>query len=228
MSFLEYCKKSAKEFLDVRKIALTSVFLAMSVALQAFSVPLVGETMSIQFTFIISAVSGIFLGPLLSLVRGALSDIIGFLLFPKGAFFFGYTLSAMLSACFYSIAFWNGKVKFYKIVLAKLAVSLFCNVFLGSVWNVVLVGKKTFIVYLGLAFFKNLIMFPIEIWAISVVFCALARVKSISKIENVGDLSSLSVNSVQLWVLVGATLVFAVLAFVFGKDIYSWAKTFVK
>ena len=119
---------------------------ALSILLQYISIPLTSG-LALQITFTVSAVSGAVLGPFLSLIRGAVSDIVGFALSGTGAFYPGYTLSAALSACVYSLFFWRKKINFPRVLAAKAIVSLLINAALGSLWNVRLLGAKSYGVY---------------------------------------------------------------------------------
>lgn len=223
-----YFKESAKEFSDIKKIALAGMFLAMSVALQGISIPLdPSRTLWMQVTFIVSMLSGLVLGPLLSLLRGAGSDLIGFLLFPQGPFFPGYTLSAALGAMVYSLFFWRRRVNSLSILGAKVTVSVFVNAALGSLWNVILYGTKAYGVYFGFSLSKNLIFLPIEVLVATVVFKAMAPILSKFGLIKSGSLDSLKIWKKQTVIAVIVLAILAVLMFFFGSSLYKALKNFV-
>ena len=124
--------------------------------------------------------------PFLALSSGMIADLLGFVLHPVGAFFPGYTLSAMLGSLVYALFFYRSKINIVRIVLAKLTVNLFINVLLGSVWSVI-IGKHGYLYYLTSSVIKNSIMLPIECIMLYLLFTALtpvlARMKLVPKPE---------------------------------------------
>lgn len=161
----EWFLEALRELYDVRKLCVAAMMAALSVLLQYISIPLTSG-LRLQVTFTVSAISGAVLGPFLSLIRGAVSDIVGFALSGSGAFYFGYTLSAMLSSCVYSCLFWRQKINFPRVLIAKAIVSLAINAALGSLWNVHLLGAKTYGVYFGISLAKQIILYPLEVLVI--------------------------------------------------------------
>ena len=67
---------------------------ALDVALSTLFIP-VGDNLRIKFDFLTRAVIGMVGGPFLALSSGMIADLLGFVLHPVGAFFPGYTLSAL-------------------------------------------------------------------------------------------------------------------------------------
>ena len=167
-------RAAVRELYDVRKLCVAAMMAALSVLLQFISIPLT-TGLRLQVTFTVSAVSGVLLGPLLSLMRGAVSDVVGFLVTGEGNFFFGYTLSAMLSAAIYSCFFWRQKIGFGRVLGAKALVSLGTNAALGSLWNVIVFGSKSYAAYFGLSLAKQIVMYPIEVLVILLLFGALTK-----------------------------------------------------
>lgn len=227
-SFCNYWVEAAREFSDIKKITLAGMFLALSVALQAVSVP-VDPTgaLRIQVTFIVSALSGLVLGPLVSCVRGVGSDIIGFLIFPQGPFFPGYTLSAALGAMIYSLFFWKRRITSSTILAAKLTVNIFVNAMLGSVWSVICYGTKAYSVYFGFALVKNLVLLPIEVLIVTLTFRAMMPVLTRFKLSNPENLESLRINKTQTIIACIAVAVMFIALFLFGNDLYNILKNFV-
>ena len=69
----------------------------------------------------------------MSLIIGALSDIIGYYITPQnGPMFIGYTIQACLSCFVYSLCFFRTKITFTKVLLSRLIVNMLFNVILGS------------------------------------------------------------------------------------------------
>ncbi len=221
------------DFRDLKKIILAGLMAALSVVLQSVKLPLTSG-LQIQITFFISALSGAMFGPLLSLVRGAVADIVGFLLFPSGAFYLGYTLSAMLSAMVYSLFLYRQKITLWRIFVAKAIVSFGINAALGSLWNLKLMGSKSYLAYLAPSLAKNTVLLPIEVLVILLIFSSLipvmSKYKLIEKQEKFEVKKVTVISLCVLAVLIGAALLFA-LAFpdtlsAFFKPIYKTVKDF--
>ena len=141
------------------------VFAALSIALRIVVASLfimVGENLRVYFTFLITGPSCAILGPVFSIFIGSLADLLGFLVHPTGAYFVGYTLSAMLGALVYALFLYRARITVLRIALAKIIINVFVNIGLGSLWSHILFGKA-FYFYLAKSLAKNLILLPVEI-----------------------------------------------------------------
>lgn len=85
-------------------LTVLAVLIAMQVVLSRFA-SISAWNVRIGLGFVPVAVSGMLYGPAAGAAVGALSDIIGALLFPSGAFFPGFTLKAALSGALYGFIF---------------------------------------------------------------------------------------------------------------------------
>ena len=103
----------------------------------------------INLSFLAVALAGILFGPFWGMAVGGVSDVVGASLFPFGAFFPGFTLTAALVGLIYGAflhakngAFqgWNG---WLRVVGASLSASL-VRLVLNSVWLYVLYGAGLF------------------------------------------------------------------------------------
>ena len=84
--------KSAKEFKDIRALAVTGMFIAVSMIIEKFSINL--SFAKINFAFLAIAVIGMLTGPVMGFAAGLICDIVGYLASPTGAFLPVYTLVA--------------------------------------------------------------------------------------------------------------------------------------
>ena len=95
---------------------------------------------SFSFSFVPFILCAIMLGRKYAMLIGIIGDILGVLMFPRGAFFPGYTLSAMLTGYIYgAFLYKEGDIKVDKMFLLKLILSvslvgIFINFGLNSVW----------------------------------------------------------------------------------------------
>ena len=103
------------------------------------------------------------------LLYAFIEDILAYIVYPSGAFFFGYTLGAMVSMAIYSLCLYK-KVNLKRIIIARTLVSIINNILLNSIWNTILLSKG-FIFYITASIPKNLILLPLEV----ILFVALYK-----------------------------------------------------
>ncbi len=152
--------KSAKNLGDLRCLCTTSLLIALYIALYTLQIPLSSQ-LRITFTFIPLAVCGWLFGCVPAILAGLLCDILGFLFYPTGPYFFGFTVTSVLSGFIYGL-FLYGKTEkklLWGIILSKTLVTLLLNIGLNSVWLAKLYGSALVSVP---RITKNLIMLPIE------------------------------------------------------------------
>lgn len=158
---VRYWKSAALEFKNLRTLVFTALAIAASVALSAFWIP-VGESLRIYFKFLPAAVGTMICGPLAGLAAGAIADLLGFVIFPTGAYFPGYTLSLSLSWLVYGLFFYRSRITLLRLVSAKVIVNYFINVGLGSLWSSIVMGKGYY-VYFAASIVKNTLLLPLEV-----------------------------------------------------------------
>jgi ECF transporter S component (folate family) len=155
--------ESAKNIKNLRVLCATALLSALYVALYSVKIPL-GEQLRITFTFVPVALAGWLFGIVPAIIVGALGDILGCLLFPQGAYFFGYTLTSMLSGLVFGLFLYkrSSKEMILYVIISKLLVSLVLNTGLNSYWATFFVSKSVFVIMWG-KLIKNIIMLPVEI-----------------------------------------------------------------
>ncbi|WP_018662809.1 folate family ECF transporter S component [Heyndrickxia acidiproducens] len=159
--------------MHVKKIVFVGLFIALEViSTRFFSIQT--PIIRISFTFIATAMSAVILGPLFAGVTAGLADIIGMMLFPAGyAYFPGFTFSAFLSGAIYGLFLYHMSVRFWRVCMAVLIITIVVNLGLDTLWLWMLTGKGI----LGLLparFIKSVMMYPIQVIMIHVVWKSLA------------------------------------------------------
>ena len=89
-----------------------------------------------------------------------LVDLIGAIGSPY-PFFFGYTLTAILTAVVYALFLYRSNISYIRVLLAEIVINFAINAFLGSFWRVTLY-QGSFAVYFFLAVVKNLVLLAPE------------------------------------------------------------------
>lgn len=168
----DYWKTAARELKNPRILVLAALFIGLDIAIGSLFVPIPGtQNLRVYFTFLVKGLGAVIYGPVVGVLAGLIGDVIGGILFPSGPFFFGYTLTAMLSGLCYGLFFYRARLGPARMILCKLNVNLWINVLLGSVWSAVLYGKG-YLYYLSTSIVKNLLLLPLEIVMLAVFFGA--------------------------------------------------------
>lgn len=164
----EYWKSSTDKLKSTKYLALMAAFIAMKVILSGIYIP-ISENLHIGVSFLVIAIEASILGPVSGMVSGFVTDILSFAIFPSGAFFFGYTLTAMLGELIYALFLYRQKITILKIALAKIITNYLLNVAIGSIWSSMLYGN-VYLYYAAKSLIKNTLLLPFEILGLVVLF----------------------------------------------------------
>lgn len=115
----------------------------------------------IGFGFLPIAATGVLLGPLWAGIAAALADILGMMIFPKGAYFLGFTVSAFVSGVIYGIVFYKKPISIFRSTIAVAAIIVFVDLFMNTYWLTMITGKAASVI-LYPRLIKTIIMLPIQ------------------------------------------------------------------
>ncbi len=151
------------------KLAVLALLTALSVVLSRF-LSIQTPVTKIGFSFLPIAFAGVLFGPVGGALAGGLADLIGALLFPIGAYFPGYTLTAALTGAIYGFA-WYKKRSPLRVVTTVVFKQTVCSLLLNTLW-ITLTAKtsKGFFVYLSTRLPQFLIMTAVEIAVLLLLF----------------------------------------------------------
>lgn len=141
------------------------VFLGLFISLQVILTRFLGiETpiIRVSFGFLPLALCGMLFGPLYGGICGAIADILGMLVFPKGAYFPGFTLSTALSGVVYGIFLYKRPKSMINIILVVLIITIFINLGLNTIWLSMITGKAVYAIIVP-RIIKNLIEIPVKV-----------------------------------------------------------------
>lgn len=164
----------------LKKVILAALLLATTVVLSRF-LSIKTPIIVISFSYLPIMLSAILLGPFYSTLIAALSDLIGALLFPFGAYFFGYTLSSAFAGLIYGLLLYKGKKEFsnknfiIRLIVSTLLVIVVCNTLLNTLW-IYITTKKALVAILPTRLLKQLIMLPIEVVSVFFVDLGLKKI----------------------------------------------------
>ena len=124
--------------MSVKSISIIGILVAMEIILARFSIHT--WNLKIGFSFVPVVVAAIFYGPVTVGLVGAIGDIMGYILFPVGAYFPGFTLTAFVTGMIFGF-FLRKSQSVLNIVLAVLCVQIFVSQFMTTYWISFLYGS---------------------------------------------------------------------------------------
>lgn len=153
---------SAKEIKKTSTIVTMALLISIKIVLGLLTIS-ISDKLKISISFIPIAAIGVLFGPIAGAIAGFVGDIIGFVVNPgSGAFFFGYTITAVISGLTWGIVLYEERVSVKRILLCKIFINIVLNVALNSFWIYLTTGKAV-IAYMPFRILKNILMLPIEV-----------------------------------------------------------------
>lgn len=129
--------------LKIRDVMFVGLFISLEIILTRFlSIPF--TIVRISFGFIPIAICAILFGPVMAGVAAAIADVLGMLIFPKGAYFPGFTLSAFISGFLYGLILYKKKITIVRTFFAMLIVTVVCSFVLNTIWLIFLTGNGAY------------------------------------------------------------------------------------
>ena len=164
-----------------KRLCVIAVLIAMQIVLGRIAAINVGNYLKISFGFIPIAVCGILTGPFWTLLMASVCDILGALLFPTGAFYWGFTLVAAAGGLIYGLFLYQKKENLLRCMLCTLTVAMICNILLNTVFLIQIgamvgPGNEGFWTVMWTRVLKNLIQFPVNGLILFGVWKALQRI----------------------------------------------------
>lgn len=165
---------SSKELKSVKNLAVASLLITMKLILDLFTIQF-NQALHLSFEFLpFASLSMLF--AVAGAMSGGLSDIINYIMNPKGAFFPGFTISAMVSGIIYGIAFYKKEISIKRCIFAEIAIVVIVDLLLNTFWLSLLYGKG-FFVLLPMRIIKNTVMIPINVAMMYFVLKLVDRIK---------------------------------------------------
>lgn len=148
-----------KARLTTEVIVITGFMTALSIVLSKL-VSINISFLRIGFGFLPIAVLAIMYGPVIAAIGYGLADLIGAWLLPTGAFFPGFTVSAVLTGLIFGWVLYRREVTFVRALAASALVCLAVNLLLNTWWLTFIIGKG-FKVLLASRAVKEIVAIPV-------------------------------------------------------------------
>jgi ECF transporter S component (folate family) len=146
-----------------KKLALAGLLLAVLILFERF-IAIDTLLLRISFAYIPYMLAGWLLGPVWAGLIGVTGDFLGMLLMPKGSFFAGFTLNALLTGGIYGLFLYNtpvDKTLWARLTLSLLVIHLCIHLGLTTLWLSIMYKKAFFVIIIG-RLIANGIELPVE------------------------------------------------------------------
>ncbi len=153
--------------LSIRDVVKLAVLIALEVVLSRF-LSIATPIVKIGFGFVPIVIAAMMFGPFWGGLAGAAADFIGAMLFPIGAFFPGYTLTAALVGMVYGVFLYGKPRSNLRIVFAVLIVNLLLHLCMNTLWVGITSGKGYLAIF-PTRMLQCVIMTPISFLVIRVL-----------------------------------------------------------
>ena len=133
-----------------KNIAYLALITAISVIMNALTLTVPGSGIAISFTYIPNFLAGYFFGPGAGFIVGVLGDVLGCIIWPKGAWLPLLTLSAGLMGAIPGLVRYLPVKMRWHVLIAYVATYIVCSAGINTftLWHAYAATKKTFWVYL--------------------------------------------------------------------------------
>ena len=151
-----------------RTLVTMALLIALEVVLTRFlsiNLPIV----RIGFGFLPVAIAAILFGPLWAGIGYAIGDLIGMLLWPTGAYFPGFTVTAFLVGVTYGLFLYKKTVTWPRVIVTVCVVILAFSLVLNTVWLSMLYGRA-FWGLLPTRILQCVILIPVQVLTIKLVY----------------------------------------------------------
>ncbi len=143
----------------IQRLTISAMLLALSVILGFFKIPL-SQVSEVRLQFLPIAADGMLFGPLYGGILGGLSDVLCYIVRPTGAFFPGFTISAVIQGVIYGFMLRKDQ-GVGRILAAQALDTVVISLILNPIWLMMLYGNSFIIIFME-RIIKVLVMFPIN------------------------------------------------------------------
>ena len=191
---------SAKELKSTRNLVICAMMAALSIILMSTTSFYITPHIKIGFSGLPNRLVDFMFGPVVGAIFGGVMDVLKFLMKPDGGFFFGYTLTAIVSGFIYGLFYYKLQIKkplktnvtgvklviawikanalsILLIFIANALIKVLCNIGLNTLWSSMTTGKA-FLAILPTRILKNLIQIPVDTvfhFILIKLFCQMKR-----------------------------------------------------
>ncbi len=160
-----YWLDAACELKKPKMLAVAAILIAVRVALKSLAIPIAPPTLMINLGFFVNALGAMIFGPVTAILAAAISDTLGCVLFPTGAYFFPFIFTEIAGSLIFALFLYRAPLTNLRVTLARFCVSFFVNIVIQTpimlLYYQMILGKPYAIFDLP-RICKNLVLFPFE------------------------------------------------------------------
>ncbi|MCM6881781.1 MAG: folate family ECF transporter S component [Enterococcus italicus] len=151
-----------KQKITTRMIATMGLLVALQVVLSQV-LGIETQYLRLSFSFVPTIIMGMLFGPLWAGIGCVLADFLGMALFPKAAFFFGFTINAFIGGLIYGYFFYKKEISWKNAIGCALATTIVISLILTPIWLSMMYNQPLFSwVIWAPRLIKTVIMLPIQ------------------------------------------------------------------
>lgn len=150
------------------QLVIMALLIALEIILTRF-LSIETPTLRIGFGFLPVAIMAILYGPWWTGGAGVVGDIVGMMIFPKAAFFPGFTFTAFLTGVLFGLFLYKRDITWKQTLLAVITVNIICSLCLDTLWLSIMYGDS-FLFLMPARLLKTAIMIPVETVTIYLVW----------------------------------------------------------
>ncbi len=155
-----YWQSASKDLKNTKMLVLAALLVAIRVAVKSVRIPIM-EDLYIAIGFLPNALGSMLYGPYVAILTGVISDTLGALLFPVGAYFPPFMLVEISASLLFALFLYRAPLRLWRIAMSKFSVNLLCNIILTPLFLAWMSGKAAILTSLP-RIVKNVLLFPLE------------------------------------------------------------------
>lgn len=159
-----YWQDAAAELRDTRILVFAALMIALRVALKSLGIPIAAD-LKINIAFFVNAFGAMVFGPVVAILAAAISDTLGCLLVPSGAYFFPFIFIEIAGSLIFALFLYRARVTATRVILSRFCIDFFVNIVLNTpiMWLYYkMVLGKSYVIFQLPRIIKNLALFPLE------------------------------------------------------------------
>lgn len=168
----EYWRQAFSELRNTRTLVFAALILALRIAMKPLKIPIAAD-INITFGFIVNALGAMVYGPVVAVISGAVSDTLGYLVAPNGAYYFPFIILEMSGSLIFALFLYSTDITPVRLILAKFCINLFVNILLNEpimVRYYQLFYTTAYQPFVWVRIVKNIVMLPIEAVILMIIF----------------------------------------------------------
>lgn len=159
-----YWACAVAELKKPRVLVFAAMMIALRVALKSLGIPIAAD-LRINIAFFINALGAMVFGPVMAILAAAVSDTLGCLLFPTGAYFFPFIFIEIAGSLFFALFLYRAKITPGRVIWSRFCICFFVNIVLNTPIMMLyykMVLGQSYLVFQLPRVVKNLALFPVE------------------------------------------------------------------